>query len=39
MKRFPYHLLYEVNDDTIFMVVFRHDRRHPSYGTKRIDYH
>ena len=35
MKRFPYHLLYEVNDDTILMVVFRHDRRHPSIGTKR----
>jgi plasmid stabilization system protein ParE len=35
MKRFPYHLLYEVNDDTIFMVVFRHDRRHPKFGIKR----
>jgi hypothetical protein len=35
MKRFPYHLLYEVNEDTIFMVVFRHDRRHPSFGIKR----
>lgn len=35
MNRFPYHLLYEVNDDTIFMVVFRHDRRHPSFGGKR----
>jgi plasmid stabilization system protein ParE len=35
MKRFPYHLLYDVEDDTIFMVVFRHDRRHPSFGIKR----
>jgi plasmid stabilization system protein ParE len=35
MKRFPYHLLYEVEDDNIFMVVFRHDRRHPSFGTGR----
>ena len=35
MKRFPYHLLYEVNEDTIFMVVFRHDKRHPSFGTRR----
>jgi hypothetical protein len=35
MKRFPYHILYEVNEDTIFMVVFRHDRRYPSFGTKR----
>jgi plasmid stabilization system protein ParE len=36
VKRFPYHLLYEVNDDTIFMVVFRHDRRDPKFGIKRI---
>jgi hypothetical protein len=35
MKRFPYHLLYVVEDDTIFMVVFRHDKRHPSFGIKR----
>ena len=35
MRRFPYHLLYDVEDDTIFMVVFRHDRRHPSFGIKR----
>jgi plasmid stabilization system protein ParE len=35
MNRFPYHLLYDVDDDTVFMVVFRHDRRHPSFGTKR----
>jgi plasmid stabilization system protein ParE len=35
LRRFPYHLLYEVGDDTVFMVVFRHDKRHPSFGTKR----
>jgi plasmid stabilization system protein ParE len=35
MKSFPYHLLYDVEDDTVFMVVFRHDRRHPSFGTWR----
>lgn len=34
-KRFPYHLLYEVAEDTIFLVVLRHDRRHPDYGLKR----
>jgi plasmid stabilization system protein ParE len=35
LRRFPYHLLYEVGDDTVFMVVFRHDKRHPNFGTKR----
>lgn len=35
MKRFPYHLLYEIDEDTIFMVVFRHDRKRPSFGTTR----
>jgi len=35
MKRFPYHLLYDVEDDTVFMIVFRHDRRNPSFGTMR----
>ena len=34
-KRFPHHLLYEVDEDTIFLVVLRHDRRHPEYGLKR----
>jgi hypothetical protein len=35
MKRFPYHLLYDVDDDTLYLVVFRHDRKHPSFGTDR----
>lgn len=35
MKRFPYHILYEVEDNAVLMVVFRHDMRHPSYGTRR----
>ena len=35
MKRFPYHLLYDVDDDIDFMVAFRHDRRHPTFGTTR----
>ena len=34
-RKFPYHLLYEVDDDSIFLVVLRHDRRHPNYGTNR----
>ena len=34
-QRFPYHLLYEVEDETIYLVVLRHDRRHPSFGIER----
>lgn len=35
-KRFPYHLLYEVDDQTIYLVVLRHDRRHPDFGLNRL---
>ena len=34
-RKFPYHLLYEVDDNAIFMVVLRHDRRHPDFGIDR----
>ena len=34
-RKFPYHLLYEVTDDAIFLLVVRHDRRHPNYGIDR----
>lgn len=34
-RNFPYHLLYEVDDDVIFLVVLRHDKRHPNYGIDR----
>lgn len=34
-SRFPYHVLYEVNDETIYLVVLRHDRRDPNYGINR----
>ena len=33
--KFPYHLLYAVEEQTIFLVVLRHDRRSPSYGLDR----
>ena len=35
LRKFPYHLLFEAEDDTVFLVVFRHDRRHPDYGLDR----
>lgn len=34
-KRFPYHLLYDVDDSGIYLVVLRHDRREPSFGLDR----
>lgn len=34
-KRFPYHLLYEVDEQMIYLVVLRHDRRHPTFGISR----
>lgn len=30
--KFPYHLLYAVDETAIFLVVLRHDKRHPDYG-------
>ncbi len=34
-RKFPYHLLYEIEGESIFLVVLRHDRRHPNYGVNR----
>ena len=36
-KRYPYHILYEVTDDQVLLLVLRHDRRHPDYGLERIN--
>ncbi len=36
-KRYPYHILYEVADDHIMLLVLRHDRRHPDYGIERTN--
>lgn len=35
LRRFPYHVLYEVEDATIYLLVLRHDRRHPDHGLDR----
>ncbi len=34
-RKFPYHVLYEVDDETIYLVVLRHDRRQPGFGLDR----
>ncbi|MBB5038540.1 plasmid stabilization system protein ParE [Prosthecobacter dejongeii] len=37
MKRFPFHLIYEVTDSEslIRVVAVRHNKRHPSHGLNR----
>lgn len=35
LKSFPYHFLYEVGDEIIWVAVLRHDRRHPNFGLRR----
>ena len=35
MRRFPYHLLFREKTDGVRVIVVRHNRRHPSYGTGR----
>ena len=32
---FPYHFLFEVDAETIWIAVLRHDRRHPNFGLRR----
>lgn len=35
LKAFPYHILYEVESDGIWIAILRYDRRHPNYGLRR----
>jgi plasmid stabilization system protein ParE len=35
LKRFPYHLLYDVQTQAIRIMVVRHHRRHPEFGLER----
>ncbi|OGS17792.1 MAG: hypothetical protein A2219_04250 [Elusimicrobia bacterium RIFOXYA2_FULL_50_26] len=36
LHRFPYALLYKIDDDKVVVVAVMHLRRHPSYWIKRI---
>lgn len=36
LERFPYHFLYDVQDETVRIWVVRHDHRDPSFGMKRF---
>jgi hypothetical protein len=35
LKRFPYHLLYELHPTSLRVVLVRHNKRHPQYGLPR----
>ena len=35
LKRFPYHLLYEIRPESLRVMLVRHNKRHPQYGLPR----
>ena len=35
LKRFPYHFLFRVFDETVRITVVRHDQRNPKFGSGR----
>ena len=35
LRRFPYHILYEVRADSLRVMHVRHNKRHPDYGMER----
>jgi plasmid stabilization system protein ParE len=35
LKRFPYHVLYEVRPEALRVMLVRHNKRHPQYGLPR----
>ena len=35
LKRFPYHVLYEVRPENLRVMLVRHHKRHPDYGLPR----
>lgn len=35
LKNFPYHIIYEVAEDVVHVLVVRHHRRRPDYGMRR----
>ncbi len=37
LKKFPYGIIYLVEEDTIFILAVMHLRRHPDYWVNRLD--
>ena len=35
LPRFPYHLLYEIRDDSLRVMIVRHNKKHPQFGLER----
>ena len=35
LRRFPFHFLFRVKEDTLRILVVRHHARRPTYGTRR----
>ena len=35
LKKFPFHLIFEIHGDEVRITVLRHHKRHPSYGLRR----
>lgn len=35
LKQYPYHFLFKIQKDHIYIVVVRHDKRHWSFGHRR----
>ena len=35
LRRFPYHVLYEVQENRIRVMLVRHHKRHPQFGLER----
>lgn len=36
VRRFPYHVLYEVHAESLCVMHVRHNKRHPDYGMQRV---
>jgi plasmid stabilization system protein ParE len=35
LRRFPYHILYEIRAEKLRVMHIRHDKRNPDYGRRR----
>jgi toxin ParE1/3/4 len=35
LRRFPYHVIYELKPDTLRVMVVRHNKRRPQFGMER----
>ena len=36
MRRFPFHVIYLVHDEQVFIVAIAHHRRRPTYWVERV---